>query len=198
MAIVAGSEPFASALADGAYGSGWNGIGAASYLGHAGQGVTGLLHGDARQFLCQLMGATLCAIWAFGATYGVFTVVNKIKSMRVAPEVELEGLDVPEFGMKSYPEDAFFGRWELSANHFRGLVGRSVCHRQKQPRRRLERRERFRGSAVLRRRESTCGVIDRCVHVTVSSHIPIPLPLSLAMLIIFVSASAKFVACMSC
>jgi len=26
--------------------------------------------------------------------------------MRVAPEVELEGLDIPEFGLKSYPEDA--------------------------------------------------------------------------------------------
>jgi Amt family ammonium transporter len=37
--------------------------------GAAGQGVTGLLHGDTRQFLCQLMGATLYAVWAFGATY---------------------------------------------------------------------------------------------------------------------------------
>jgi hypothetical protein len=26
--------------------------------------------------------------------------------MRVAKEVELEGLDVPEFGMLAYPEDA--------------------------------------------------------------------------------------------
>jgi hypothetical protein len=26
--------------------------------------------------------------------------------MRVPPEVELEGLDIPEFGMKAYPEDA--------------------------------------------------------------------------------------------
>jgi ammonia channel protein AmtB len=29
-----------------------------------------------------------------------------MKSMRVPPEVELEGLDVPEFGMRAYPEDA--------------------------------------------------------------------------------------------
>jgi Amt family ammonium transporter len=93
-------------FADGAYGSGWNGIGAANYLGHAGQGVTGLLHGDSRQFLCQLMGATLCAIWAFGATYAVFRCVNKVKVMRVSPEVEDEGLDVPEFGAPGYPEDA--------------------------------------------------------------------------------------------
>jgi ammonium transporter, Amt family len=93
-------------FADGTYGAGWNGIGASNYLGHAGQGVTGLIHGDTRQFLCQLMGATLCAAWAFGATYAVFGVVNKVKSMRVSPEAELEGLDVPEFGLKSYPEDA--------------------------------------------------------------------------------------------
>jgi Amt family ammonium transporter len=45
-------------------------------------------------------------LWAFGATYVVFTLVNKIKSMRVPAEVELEGLDVPEFGMHAYPEDA--------------------------------------------------------------------------------------------
>ena len=81
-------------------------MGATTYLGHAGQGVTGLLHGDTRQFFTQLGGATLMAVWAFGATYAVFFVVNKIKSIRVAPEVELEGLDVPEFGMHAYPEDA--------------------------------------------------------------------------------------------
>ena len=81
-------------------------MGAAAYLGHAGQGVTGLLHGDTRQFLCQLMGATLYAVWGFSATYLVFWSVNKVKSMRVAPEVEEEGLDVPEFGMPGYPEDA--------------------------------------------------------------------------------------------
>jgi Amt family ammonium transporter len=93
-------------FADGTYGSGWNGVGATTYLGQSGQGVTGLLHGDSRQFLCQLMGATLCAAWAFGATYIVFGLVNKVKSMRVSPAVELEGLDVSESGMHAYPEDA--------------------------------------------------------------------------------------------
>jgi ammonium transporter, Amt family len=93
-------------FADGTYGSGWNGVGTTSYLGHAGQGVTGLLHGDSRQFLVQLGGATLCAVWAFGATFVVFSVVNKIKPMRVSAETEERGLDVPEFGMVAYPEDA--------------------------------------------------------------------------------------------
>ena len=40
---MAGWERFASGIfADGTYGAGWNGVGAASYLGAAGQGVTGL------------------------------------------------------------------------------------------------------------------------------------------------------------
>ncbi len=92
-------------FADGTYGAGWNGVGAASYLGRAGQGVTGLIHGDARQFLVQLMGATIYAVWAFGATFVVFSLVNKFKSMRVPQESEEIGLDVPEFGMPAYPED---------------------------------------------------------------------------------------------
>jgi Amt family ammonium transporter len=96
-------------FSDGTYGAGWNGVGAATYLGRAGQGVTGLFHGDVRQFVCQFVGATLCAVWAFGATYVVFSVVNKIKAMRVTREVELEGLDVPEFGLPGYPEDVAFG-----------------------------------------------------------------------------------------
>jgi Amt family ammonium transporter len=93
-------------FADGNYGAGWNGVGATTYLGQTGLGVTGLIHGDHRQFVVQLLGATFCGIWAFGATFIVFSIVNKIKSMRVSAEVELEGLDVPEFGMAAYPEDA--------------------------------------------------------------------------------------------
>jgi Amt family ammonium transporter len=92
-------------FADGTYGAGWNGVGATSYLRTAGQGVTGLLHGDTSQFVCQLMGATLCAAWAFGGTFVVFKIVNAVRSMRVSAAVELEGLDVPEFGMPAYPED---------------------------------------------------------------------------------------------
>src|SRR5215468_2898696 len=86
-------------FADGTYGAGWNGVGAASYLGQAGQGVTGLLFGDSSQFICQLIGATLCVVWAFGTTYVVFKAINGVMSLRVSPEVELAGLDVPEFGI---------------------------------------------------------------------------------------------------
>jgi Amt family ammonium transporter len=93
-------------FADGTYGAGWNGVGATSYLGKAGQGVTGLFYGDTTQFLTQLMGAAIMVVWAFGATFIVFKTVNAFKSMRVSKEVEEQGLDVPEFGLPAYPEDA--------------------------------------------------------------------------------------------
>ena len=48
----------------------------------------------------------LTVVYSFGFTYVVFRVVNSVRSMRVSQEVELGGLDVPEFGMVAYPEDA--------------------------------------------------------------------------------------------
>jgi ammonium transporter, Amt family len=92
-------------FADGTYGVVWNGAGAGMNPGTAGQGVAGLLHGDVHQFVVQLGGASLCAAYAFGVTYGVFKVVDRLWPMRVEPEVEMEGLDLPEFGMLAYPEE---------------------------------------------------------------------------------------------
>jgi ammonium transporter, Amt family len=93
-------------FADGSYGAGWNGVGATTYMGKAGQGVTGLIYGDFNQFKCQLIGAAVNMVWAFGATFIVFKIVNAVKPIRVSPEMEAEGLDVPEFGGLAYPEDA--------------------------------------------------------------------------------------------
>jgi Amt family ammonium transporter len=92
-------------FADGKFGAGWNGVGADKYLGNAGQGVTGLIGHDFSQFYAQLIGSSVMVVWAFGLTFIVFKIVNAIKSMRVSPEAELEGLDVPEFGISAYPED---------------------------------------------------------------------------------------------
>lgn len=89
-------------LADGTYGAGWNGV----TTGYgATEGVKGLFYGDSKQFIAQLIGAAVCAAWAFGATFIVFKVVNAVKKMRVSEDVELEGLDVPEFGQLAYPDD---------------------------------------------------------------------------------------------
>ena len=46
------------------------------------------------------------ALYAFGFTFVVFKIVNAASTMRVSEEVEIEGLDVPEFGMPAYPEES--------------------------------------------------------------------------------------------
>jgi hypothetical protein len=42
--------------------------------------------------------------WAFGITWVIFTVAKRFMTIRVSPDVEREGLDVPEFGALCYPD----------------------------------------------------------------------------------------------
>ena len=58
-----------------------------------------------RQMLIQLAGATACAIYAFGVTYAIFSVINANWRLRVDAEVEAEGLDLSQFGMLAYPDE---------------------------------------------------------------------------------------------
>ena len=64
----------AGLLANGAYGAGWNAVGADQYLGVPGQGVTGLiarsdLPGDPGQFTAQIVGVFALAALAFIVTW---------------------------------------------------------------------------------------------------------------------------------
>jgi Amt family ammonium transporter len=76
---------------------------------YAGYSVKGLLSGDAAgagQFIAQVIGAAVCFAWAFGASYVFFKVLNRFVPMRVSPEVEIGGLDLPEMGIAGYiPDD---------------------------------------------------------------------------------------------
>lgn len=82
-------------FADGKYGDGINGV--------AG-GVTGLFFGDASQFLAQLVALAVLIVWGFGVSYVFFKILDKVWGLRVAPEIELEGLDIPEMGVLAYPD----------------------------------------------------------------------------------------------
>jgi Amt family ammonium transporter len=86
-------------FADGSYGIGWNGVGAT-----ASKGVTGLFFGDPGQLVAQLISMAVAAIWAFGASYIFFKILNKFMKLRVTPEEEMEGLDMAEIGALAYPE----------------------------------------------------------------------------------------------
>jgi Amt family ammonium transporter len=80
-------------FADGTYGDGWNGV--------AGP-VKGLFYGDAGQFAAQLIGTLTCIVFVFTIMYAFFKLQNKFFGIRVNPEDEIEGLDMPEMGVMGY------------------------------------------------------------------------------------------------
>jgi ammonium transporter len=82
-------------FADGSYGAGLNGVEG---------GVTGLFFGDAGQFVAQLIAVVVLFVWGFGVSFIFFKVLDKVWGLRVAPEVELDGLDIPEMGVLGYPD----------------------------------------------------------------------------------------------
>jgi Amt family ammonium transporter len=82
-------------FADGTYGDGFNGVEGT---------VRGLFYGGASQFVAQVVGTATCLVFIFGISWVFFKALDAVIGMRVSPEEELEGLDVPEMGTHGYPE----------------------------------------------------------------------------------------------
>jgi Amt family ammonium transporter len=61
------------------------------------------LTGNSRgaQLMIQLEGVLMCAVWAFGVTYLLLRVLNRIYPMRVDDEDERRGLNVSEHGSRT-------------------------------------------------------------------------------------------------
>jgi Amt family ammonium transporter len=91
-------------FADGSYGQGWNAVGATEYLGKAGLGVTGLIHGDTKQIVAQLIEVVTGIGWNVVVGGLAFFIIGKLVGNRVSAAVEIAGLDVPEMGVPGYPE----------------------------------------------------------------------------------------------
>jgi ammonium transporter, Amt family len=68
------------------------------------QGVTGLFYGDGGQLIAQVFHVVIGFAWAWGVTWLIFTIAKNFMKIRVSPEVEIEGLDMPEFGVLAYPD----------------------------------------------------------------------------------------------
>jgi Amt family ammonium transporter len=83
-------------FANGSFGDGLNGVRGP---------VQGLLFGDARQLLAQLIGAAVNAVVVFGLALLFFRVVERLIGNRVDSEVEWQGLDGLEMGSDAYPRD---------------------------------------------------------------------------------------------
>jgi len=83
-------------FADGKYGDGFNGVSGA---------VRGLFYGDATQLYAQLIALGVLLVWGFGVSFVFFKILDKVWGLRISPEAELEGLDIPEMGVLAYPDN---------------------------------------------------------------------------------------------
>lgn len=92
-------------FANGKYGAGWNGVTRDAFVERYGSdGVRGLLYGDATQLAAQALSAGVVVIFGFAMAYVWFELSNRIFPLRVPPENEIKGLDIPEFGARAYPD----------------------------------------------------------------------------------------------
>ena len=82
-------------FADGTYGAGWNGVDTAP------KGI--LMGGGFGQLEAQLIGCAVLIVWAFGFSYVFFKIQDAVMGLRVKPEEEIGGLDMPEMGILAYP-----------------------------------------------------------------------------------------------
>ena len=69
-----------------------------------GDSVKGCLHGNWGQLGSQAIGCVVLLLWAGGVSWIFLRIADKFIPMRVATEVELEGLDIPETGLVGYPD----------------------------------------------------------------------------------------------
>ncbi len=120
-------------LADGTYGVGWNGAHlfkladgtlqhvadvAQAPAGAAEVGVTGWFYGNASQFWAECVGGLACFVYLAIISYIVFKVTGALSGgIRVSPETELEGADVPEMGVLGYAGFAMDKASETPQSH---------------------------------------------------------------------------------
>ncbi len=73
--------------------AGWNGMDGT---------VRGLVTGNASQLAAQLLEGAAILVFVFGLSYVFFRVLNAMGLLRVKPQYEIMGLDMPEMGAPGY------------------------------------------------------------------------------------------------
>ena len=104
-------------FADGTYGQGWNGVHwfltkageykimdpTAAGKGDVEQGVLGLFYGGGiSQLLAEAAGVATCFVTLGIISIIVYKIVDVVFGNRVAADIEIEGLDIPEMGCLGY------------------------------------------------------------------------------------------------
>lgn len=111
-------------FADGTYGGGWNGVTPAP------KGL--LMGGGFGQLEAQLIGCAVLIVWAFGFSYLFFKVQDAVMGIRVRPEDELAGLDMPEMGILAYPTFPTETAYETGTIHGQAIYTNGVAAGQAQ------------------------------------------------------------------
>ena len=68
-------------------------------------GVTGLIGGNGAQIVSQLISMGVVLAWALVTGFALFAVLKATMGVRVTEEEEMEGLDLAEHGLVTYPAD---------------------------------------------------------------------------------------------
>jgi ammonium transporter, Amt family len=96
-------------FANGDYGSFGDGVGWNFTEVDGIRNVEGLIEGDGGQFVAQLVGAIVIAVFGFVLSYIFFKIIDKTMGMRSNEEDEIAGLDIPEMGVPAYVFTDDFG-----------------------------------------------------------------------------------------
>jgi len=66
------------------------------------QGADGLIAGNTSFFLKQLAAIALSSVWAFGFTYGMLWLIDRVTPVKVEQAAEESGLDTALHGETAY------------------------------------------------------------------------------------------------
>jgi Amt family ammonium transporter len=58
----------------------------------------GLIHGQTATFLAHMAALVIVSVFAFGGSYLLYMITDKIMPMRVSPQEEIDGLDISQHG----------------------------------------------------------------------------------------------------
>jgi Amt family ammonium transporter len=65
-------------------------------------GYSGLIEGNVNHFFTQIGGAVVVMVFAFGITYILAWVIDRVIGLRVSEDEEYVGLDLSQHGERAY------------------------------------------------------------------------------------------------